>query len=349
MQQRSQSNSASDPRGGRRAYPAARPFATTVAPNSSRRLHRKSCVTPDCSTASTSRTSRPARRGGVREKYLPPVESRLLHVANVRANKMTDHRLGNAPHQVRRENKRAFQHDHHVHSAPREIARDGAAHLRDAGRQLRRGIQHLELGLQNSSSAITRPVRVPDRGANSSATGHPRAQTSAPALVSTGQPARSLEEYAIPGTIASACERGDAGEDDRNHPDASSEGSVASGVCRNRVYSYFIIVSRDAEGQSMTFKLNRRPISGTTIQAGSERLGQGNGVFELWAGGAFRADLFSSRRPLKRAKTRAGRTRAPRGLREVRSARHSEISWPDGARPRRAGRSVAGGCRAIRE
>src|SRR6266853_6364613 len=44
-------------------------------------------------------------------------------------------------------------------------------------------IRRLEFSLQYSSSAITKPDLVPEFGANSSAIGHPKAQTSSPALV----------------------------------------------------------------------------------------------------------------------------------------------------------------------
>src|SRR5437879_635892 len=52
-------------------------------------------------------------------------------------------------------------------------------------------IRCLEFSLQSSSSAITKPDLVPEFGANSSAIGHPKAQTNSPALVNTGQLGRS--------------------------------------------------------------------------------------------------------------------------------------------------------------
>src|SRR5467141_4650062 len=63
----------------------------------------------------------------LREKDLAPVEPRLFHVTNVRANKMANHGPGNAPEQIRRENKRTFQDNDGVYSTPREIPRDGTA------------------------------------------------------------------------------------------------------------------------------------------------------------------------------------------------------------------------------
>jgi len=60
-----------------------------------------------------------------------------------------------------------------------------------APRMLLCRIRRLEFSLQNSSSAITKPDLVPEFGANSSAIGHPKAQTSSPALVNTGQLGRS--------------------------------------------------------------------------------------------------------------------------------------------------------------
>ena len=44
-----------------------------------------------------------------------------------------------------------------------------------------------------------------------------------------------IVEHETPITFALACGRGVAGEDDKNHPDASSGGRVASGACRSRV------------------------------------------------------------------------------------------------------------------
>src|SRR6267378_2033368 len=106
----------------------------------------------------------------LREKDLAPVEPGLFHVTNVRANKMANHGPGNAPEQIRRENKRTLKDNDGVHRTPREITRDGTAQFRNSAGQARCRIYHLELRLQNSSSAITTPALVPEPTANSSAT-----------------------------------------------------------------------------------------------------------------------------------------------------------------------------------
>src|SRR5262252_11134079 len=71
------------------------------------------------------------------------------------------------------------------------FARDFFAPLSDAGRDPRTGISCPFPRAQIFSSAITIPVRVFSFAAKSAATGKPRAQTSTPSLVNTGQPSRS--------------------------------------------------------------------------------------------------------------------------------------------------------------
>src|SRR5712692_9918212 len=127
----------------------------------------------------------------VAEKHFSAFVTGQLDVAHLRAHKMADHRTGDAPHKIRAKNERVLQNDYDVHGAPGVVPRNRAAQACYLGCESSRRINNLQPGLHSASSAITKPVRVPARGANSAATGKPRAQTSDPALVNTGHPRRS--------------------------------------------------------------------------------------------------------------------------------------------------------------
>src|ERR1700682_2078069 len=126
----------------------------------------------------------------------------MIDIAHVLADERTNPRGSNLSYQVCSEYQASIQSHYHIQTAPLISSRNLSTQLRNSGGnsrwRKRRGLFAVAFGLgrfsathEIFSSAITIPARVFSLGANSAATGNPRAHASTSPLVRTGQPARS--------------------------------------------------------------------------------------------------------------------------------------------------------------